>query len=168
MWFRAKATAGPTSGATLAPVVAGNRLALSVFLAGAIASAVWAFFNLRPLAQMFGSGGGGIGGFSDSVDALKYVLAPLIAFAISGRVRAREGLAQRLRTAHMATTATIIMLIALFVLATSLGNFTHGIDRLWFALLVAAFVGGALWLPVQSFFAAGFLGLLIKERGPTS
>ena len=68
----------------------------------------------------------------------------------------------------MATTATIIMLIALFVLATALGNFTHGIDGLWFALLIAAFVGGALWLPVQSFFAAGFLGLLIKERRPAS
>ena len=145
-----------------------DRLARAVIVVGAIASAVWAYFNLRPLAGLFGSGGGGIDGLSDGIDAVKYVLAPLIAFSISHRVRARDGLAQRLRTVHTAITGTIIMLIALFVLATALGNLTHGIDGVWFVLLVVAFVGGALWLPLQSFFAATFLGLLIDERRPVS
>jgi len=151
--------------------MARNRLALTVFLAGAIPSAAWALYNLWPLKDLLGFGdfgGGGIGGFTTGVDALVSIAAPLIAFAISRRVRAHEGLALRLRTAHMAVTATIIMLVAVFILVTALGNVTHGIDGLWFVLLIAAFAGGALWLPVQSFFAAGFLGLLIKERRPAS
>jgi hypothetical protein len=149
----------------------GHRLASIVFIAGAIGSAAWALHNLWPLKDLFGFGdfgGGGIGGLTTGVDALISIAAPLVAFAISRGVRAHEGRAHRLRTAHMAVTATIIMLVAAFILVTVLGNFTHGIDGLWSVLVVAAFVGGALWLPVHSFFAAGFLGLLIEERRPAS
>src|SRR5262245_12412099 len=138
-----------------------NRLALLVFAAGTIVSVVWACVNLRPLGELFAAGGGGIGGFSDSADALKAVVAPLIAFLISRRVRAQNGLAQRLRTVHGLMTASIIMLIAIFILATALANYVRGLDDLWWALLVAAFIGGALWLPMQIFFTTSYLGLLI-------
>jgi hypothetical protein len=43
---------------------------------------------------------------------------------------------------------------------------SHG--RLDWALFVAVFISGALWLPVQAFFASGFLGLLIKGRSSTA
>jgi len=144
-----------------------NRLGVAVFIVGAAACAVWAIYNLRPLKGLIGFrdfGGGSIGGFATSADALQYILAPLIAFAMSRLVRERAGLAQRLRRAHVALTATIVGVIALFILVTALGNFTHGVDGLWFVLLACAFVGGALWLPLQGFFTAGFLGLLISER----
>ena len=146
-----------------------NPLAVAVFTAGAVISVAWALYNLWPLKDLFGFGdfgGGGIAGFTTSNYALVSTAAPLSACAISRGVRAREGLAQQLRTAHMAVTATLIMLVAIFILATVVGNFTHGIDGLWSVLLIAAFTGGALWLPVQSFFTTSFLGLLIDERRP--
>jgi hypothetical protein len=30
-------------------------------------------------------------------------------------------------------------------------------------ILIGAFIAAVIWLPVQAFFAAGFLGLLIKR-----
>ena len=144
-----------------------NRLGVAVFIVGAAICAVWAFYNLRPLNGLFhlgDFGGGSIAGFTTSTDALQYVVAPLIAFACARRVRERAGIARRLRRAHVAFTATIVGVIALFIVVTALGNFTHGVDGLWFVLLAAAFVGGALWLPLQGFFTAGFLGILISER----
>jgi hypothetical protein len=139
-----------------------NRIAFAVFALGSIASAVWAFYNLQPLSDFFHEGGGFVGGTADTIDALRYVLAPAAVFAISRFVRAQDGVARGLRRVHLAFSASVVALLVIFIVATALGRFTHGIDDVWFALLVATFIGGALWLPVQSFFTAGFLSLLIK------
>jgi hypothetical protein len=146
-----------------------TRLHAAVFIVIATACAAWAIYNLRPLKGLFGFGdygGGGIFRLTTSVDALQYVLAPLIAFAISRRLRASAGFAQRLRRAHVAVTLIIAGAIAVFVVATALGNFMHGVDSVWVVLLAVAFIGEALWLPLQTFFAASFVGILIIERRP--
>jgi hypothetical protein len=144
-----------------------HPLAVTVFSAGAVLSVAWAIYNLRPLSALFGSndfGGGAIFGYSTGIDVLLYLIAPLVAFVISRRVRERTGLARILRRAHLTVTGLIVGMIALFIVLTVAGNFAHGIDGLAFALLAFTFVGSALWLPLQSFFAAGFIGLLIDER----
>jgi hypothetical protein len=144
-----------------------NRLQLALFIVVAAACGAWALYNLRPLKELFGIGdfgGGAIFGLTTSVDAFQYLIAPLLAFGISRRVRNRAGFAQGLRRAHVTATLAIAGMIALFVVVTALGNFTHGVDGVWFVLLAAAFTGGALWLPLQTFFAASFVGILIIER----
>jgi len=142
-----------------------NRIALAVFALGAIASGAWAVYNLLPLGDFFHNGGGFVGGTADTIDALRYILAPAIVFAISRFVRVHDGVARGLRRVHLAFSASIVALLVIFIVATALGQFIHGMDGVWFALLVATFIGGALWLPVQGFFTAGFLSLLIKT-GP--
>lgn len=148
-----------------------NPLAMIVFALGAILCTAWAAYNLWPLRDLFGFGdfgGGGISGLTTGIDALTAVVAPIVAFAISRFVRERTGFARTFKRAHVATTATITGVIAVFIIVTALGDFTHGVDGIWFALLAATFVGGALWLPLQSFFVAGFIGLLINERRPVT
>jgi hypothetical protein len=147
-----------------------HLLAVIVSSAGALLSVVWAIYNLRPLSALFGFkdfGGGAIFGYSTGIDVLLYIIAPLVAFLISTRVRERPGLARILRRAHLTVTALIIGLIALFIVLTAAGNFAQGIDGLAFALLVLTFAGGALWLPLQTFFTAGFVGLLIDQHRRT-
>jgi hypothetical protein len=144
-----------------------SPLAVIVFAAGALASVLWAVYKLLPLRDLFGLGdvgSGGIGGFTTELDALRFLVAPLITFAIAHFVRERTGVAETLRRAHIAATFVILGVMMLFVLVTAIGQFTHGVDGIWYALLTCAFIGGALWLPLQGFFTAGFIGLLINER----
>ena len=144
-------------------------LGIVVFAAGALLSATWAFYNLRPLKELFGVGdygGGGLVGYATSVDVLGYIVAPLIAWAISRRVRERTGVARIMRRAHLTAMGLVVAVIAAFVAVTISGSFANGVDGLSFVLLAATFIGGALWLPLQGFFAAGFLGLLINEKRP--
>jgi hypothetical protein len=153
------------------PTMTRNPLAMIVFTAGAVLSAVWAFYNLRPLSDLFGFtdfGGGGMVAVNTGIDVLLSIGTPLVAFLISRRVRERTGFARTLRRAHVVTTATIVALVALFIGLTVLADAARQVDRLSFALVAGAFTGAALWLPLQSFFAIGFVGLLINERGRTA
>lgn len=143
-------------------------LALAIFAIGAVVSGVWAVVNLRPVTEMFGAGSGFAGGTVDTIDAFTFIVAPLVAFAISRRLRQRGVLARRLRRAHIILSVTIVALIASLIVSEVLGTFAHGLNGLGFALLVATVAGGALWLPVQSFFTAGFISLLIAKRETAS
>jgi len=144
-----------------------ERVAVAVFIVGSVLCGSWAVYNLWPLKGLFGFddfGGGAIFGLSTTVDALKYIVAPLIAFAISRRLRHAGALARRLRRAHLAASVGIVALLVALAAATASGAFAYGIDGVWFALLIATFAGGALWLPLQAFFTAGFVSLLIAQR----
>jgi hypothetical protein len=143
-----------------------HRLAIGVFALGAVVCLAWAINNLRPVVQFFGQGGGFIGGASTTIDALWFVVAPIIALVLASRVRHHSGAARVLRRAHIITSLTIAALILGFAALTLTGTFANGIEGFW--LFVVAFVGSSLWLPMQTFFAAGFVGLLIDQRRPAS
>ena len=143
-----------------------HRLAIGVFVLGAVACAAWAIRNLLPVFEFFGESGGFIGGASTTVDALWFIVAPIIALVLASRVRERTGVARLLRRTHVVISIAIAALILGFAAATLLDRFANGIDGFW--LFLAAFVGTSLWLPMQTFFAAGFVGLLIDQRRPAS
>ena len=143
-----------------------HRLAVGVFVLGAIGCLAWAVNNLRPIFQFFGEVGGFIGGASTMIDALWFVVAPIVALVLASRVRHRTGVARILRRAHIITSLTIAVLILGFAGLTLTGTYANGIEGFW--LFVVAFVGSSLWLPMQTFFAAGFVGLLIDQRRPAS
>jgi hypothetical protein len=136
-----------------------TRLATALFGLGAVISVPWAFYNLRALVEMYVSGGGGFAS-SAALDLLKYVITPAIAFWLATRVRNRSAGVQWLRRAHQLVSLTIAGLVLLLATATLAGAFTRGINGPWRGVLLGAFVGGALWLPVQVFFVAVFSGLL--------
>jgi hypothetical protein len=61
------------------------------------------------------------------------------------------------------------MLVAVLVLFVSQFFFraeVFGSGRLGWGIFVGSFIAAVIWLPVQAFFAAGFVGLLIKGRPP--
>jgi hypothetical protein len=139
-----------------------TRLAKAVFGLGAAISGTWAFFNVRALAEMYESGGGGFVS-SVAIDTLKYVVPAAIAFWLAMRVRDRSRSIRLLRRAHLFVSFTIVLLLLLLMVGTFGGAFTSGLDGPWRAVLVGAFIGVAVWLPVQVFFVAVFSGLLIKQ-----
>ena len=143
-----------------------HRLAIGVFVLGAFACAAWAINNLRPVLQILGEGSGFFGGVSTTVDALWFVVAPVIALVLASRVRERTGLARLLRRTHIVTSLAIAGLVLAFAAATIIGPVGNGIDGFWF--FVAAFVATSVWLPLQTFFATGFVGLLIDQRRTAS
>jgi hypothetical protein len=146
-------------------VVTRTGLAKIVFGLGAVVSAAWAIYNLRALAQMYEAGAGG-GGFitSMAIDVLEYVAPAALAFWLATRVRHRSGSVRYLRRAHQLTSFAIVLLAMLLVAATFGGAFTSGVDGLWRGVLFGAFIGAAMWLPVQVFFVAAFVALLIEQR----
>jgi chromate transport protein ChrA len=143
-----------------------HRLAIGVVVLGAIACSAWAIDNLRPVLQLFGEGSGFFGGASTTVDALWFVVAPVIALVLASRVRERTGPARLLRRTHIVTSLAVAGLVLAFAAATISGLVGNGIDGFWF--FVAAFVATSVWLPLQTFFATGFVGLLIDQRRTAS
>jgi hypothetical protein len=149
------------------PVLTRTRLAKTVFALGAVVSGAWAIYNLGALVEMYESGGGGFVS-SAALDLLKYVIPAAIAFWLATRVRDRSGRVQVLRRAHQLVSLTIVVLVILLAAAAFAGAFSRGVDGPWRGVLFAAFIGGALWLPLQVFFVAAFSGLLIKQGAPDS
>ncbi|HKE88620.1 MAG TPA: hypothetical protein VKB50_32910 [Vicinamibacterales bacterium] len=147
-----------------------NHLGVAVFILGAVACAVWAISNIQPLfafVAFFGSGSGGVAEVSVGpfgIEALEAIGAPLIAFALSVLVRKRDGFARSLRRAHIIATVTIALIMILVIGLGIPGLVPLGVVGPESARFMALMLGVALWVPVQGFFASGFLGLLILKR----
>ena len=99
------------------------------------------------------------------VGLLGYALAAIITLWLSGRIRNLGRTGRLLRRVYLVATLALLSVFALVVsqLFFDVLDFRGGIP--W-GFVVATFIAGALWLPVQAFFAAGFLGLLIKGSTP--
>jgi hypothetical protein len=137
--------------------------AIAVFCAGATASLVWAYANVSELAAMYGASGG-VGGVSAGIGIIRSIVPPIVVFWLASRVRDRGVTATRLRRAHQFITLLIAVIVVLFAVAMVMGTFRDGISGAWLGILAAALLGGALWLPVQTFFASAFVGLWIRPR----
>ena len=142
-----------------------NRLAIIVFGIGAAVSVVWAYRGVRGVLTMLDSGGGAFGfGIVDSLRLFRYLLPVLFTALLSAFARDRGKMAVILRRLFLFATVIPVALVALLVSAAFSGAFAHGVKGIWEGMLVAVLMAGGLWLPLQAFFAAGFLGLLIKGR----
>jgi hypothetical protein len=144
-----------------------TRFARAIFLVGTVGSGVWALFGIRNLMALYSSGVAAFGS-ADSLGSLMYLLPVLITAVLSAVARDYGRSAVVLRRAFILATLIPMALVALFVSASFSGAFAHGVTGVWIGVVIAVFVAGALWLPLQTFFAAGFLGLLIKGRTPVA
>jgi hypothetical protein len=154
-----------------------NRLAIVIFGVGAALSAVWAYSGVRSVLTELGLGGGsGIGAVSFGFGSLgllelvEYVLPVIITFWLSARLRYRGRIEKISRQVHLVATLTLVAAIMLFLVSflseVFLRTHVFGRGMIDWSIFVGSFIGGVLWLPLQAFFAAGFLGLLIKGRSP--
>jgi hypothetical protein len=131
---------------------------------GAVASAVWAYFSLRPLVEAVAAGAGAMATVDGSAhEFLQYFIPPFIAFWLASRVRGRGRLARRLRRVHLFTTVAWIVLVGCLSMIILSSN-SSGLNGLWIMAMFGTLLGGALWLPVQAFFSAAFLAVLIKGK----
>ncbi len=142
------------------------RLARAIFLVGTVGSGVWALFGIRNLMAPYDSGVG-VFGSADSLGLLWYLLPVLVTAVLSAFARDYGRGAVLLGRTFVLATLNQIAFVVLLVSAGFAGVFAHGVTGVWVGVLIGAFVAGALWLPLQTFFAAGFLGLLIRGRTPT-
>jgi hypothetical protein len=137
--------------------------AVLVFCAGATISMVWAYRNVSALAAMYQSSGG-IGAVSTGIGIVRAIVPPIVVFWLASRIRDRGAIARRLRRAHQFLTAAIALMVVVLAAGLFGGAFRDGIDGAWISVLAAALIGGALWLPIQTFFASAFVGLWIRPR----
>ena len=145
--------------------MARNRLGVAVFILGAAACVWWAFASIRPLLAFVGTGSGGVGEISYSpfdIYTLEAIGAPLIAFILAVLVRKRGRFARLLCWAHVLATVTVVLIMVLVIGSGTV--IPRGVGGLEPALFIAAVIGVTLWLPLQTFFASAFLGLLIQRR----
>ena len=140
-----------------------DKVALAVFGAGATLSIAWAYVSIRGVLALLDEGGG-IFGSSNAFGLLEYVLPLFVTLWLSGRVRERDGSGRFLRRAYFFTTLTLLAVYALFVSQLFIRSEVFGHGLLGWSVFAAGFVAGALWLPVQAFFAVGCMSLLIRRR----
>jgi hypothetical protein len=139
-----------------------DGIAIVVSGVGAVLSVAWAYRNVRGALTSLDAGG--FVGSSSAFELLGYALPVLVTFWLSARVADRGRSGRILRRVYLFATRSLLVIFLSFVAQVFLrvDFLSHG--RIGWALFVAVFVSGALWLPVQAVFASGFLGLLIKGR----
>jgi hypothetical protein len=142
-----------------------DRAALSVFLIGATASVVWAYFRAQSVLAMF-LGTSGLGAFPSDMSALLRGLLAVSVVSVLAAFARRRGSSKAivLQKAHRYGSLAMVVTIALpfaGVFTEGLSNAFHYIE---FGLFIAALLAGGLWMPWQAFCSAGFLSLLIKTR----
>ncbi len=145
-----------------------DNLQRAIVGAGALVSLVWAFSNLRGMAGFVDAGSGGLGAVSVGIpgDLLLVCLVAIVAnVALTPWARRRGRAAIRWRWVHLLTTVGFLGLLVISapVLTGALG--AGGAGSYGGALLIL-FAILALALPVQVFFAAGFLALTIRRQRP--
>jgi hypothetical protein len=148
-----------------------NRLAVVIFGIGATLSAVWGYHGVRGVLTGFDAGGGGIGaGVVGSSELLVNVLPVIITFWLSAQIRNRGRTEQAFRRLHLFATLALVAVLTLFVSEFFFQLFfrshVFGRGMISWAIFIASFIAAVIWLPLQAFFAAGFLGLLIRGRTP--
>ncbi|HEY1308429.1 MAG TPA: hypothetical protein VGF24_32995 [Vicinamibacterales bacterium] len=140
-----------------------NRLGVAVFIIGVAVCGVWAFSNMQFLVGFSETGSGGLGYVSGgyfAIDDLQVIGAPLIAFVLSVLARKRGGFARSLRRAHIIATVTVVLILVLLITFVISGRAPRLEPTVFLALMFCS----ALWVPLQGFFASGFLALLIQKR----
>ena len=144
-----------------------DRMAAVIFCVGGVLSVAWGYRDVRSVLTSLDTGIGAFGSSSD-YELLGYLLPVLVAFWLSARLRKRGRPERMLRRAHLWATATLVVIFLLFVGQVLFHFEVFGHGETGWAFLVATFVAGALWLPVQGFFASGFLALLIMGARQSS
>jgi hypothetical protein len=141
-----------------------DRAAFLIFGLGAALSIAWAYVGIRGVLRMLDAGGGAFGSSTDFGGLLEYVLPLFVTLRLSGGMseHGRSGLL--LRRVYLFATLTLLAIFALFVSQLFFHSEIFGDGLLGWSVFVSSFFAGALWLPVQAFFAAGFFGLRIRRR----
>jgi hypothetical protein len=148
-----------------------NRLAIVTFGIGAALSTVWAYRGVRGVLTGFDAGGGGIGaGVVGISELFENVLPVVITFWLSAQIRNRGRIEQISRQVHLFATLMLVAAIMLFLVSflgeVFLRSHVFGRGMIDWSIFIGSFIAAVIWLPVQAFFAAGFVGLLIKGRSP--
>jgi hypothetical protein len=140
-----------------------NRMAIIVFGIGATLSVAWAYRGVRDVLRLLDTGGG-ILGSSNGFVLLGYVLPVFVTFLLSNWIRSRGRTEQTFRECYLFATLTLVTIFAVSVVQGFRIRPFFGDGVLGWAVFVASFFAVAIWLPVQAFFAAGFVALLIRRR----
>jgi hypothetical protein len=135
-----------------------DNLQRAIVGAGVLVSLVWAVSNLRGLVGFADAGSGGLGAVSVGVseDFLFYLVPIIVNVALARWARRHGRAAVRWRWAHLTTTLGLLGLLVISA-ATLMGSSNVSAFIILFAIMAVA-------LPVQLFFAAGFLALAIRRE----
>ena len=147
-------------------MISRNRLAIVVFGIGSVGAAAWAYVGVRSVLRMLNEGG--FFGSAGIFELLKYLVPFLLTLRLSVGMRHWGRLGRIVQRGYLLALFAIFVAFALLLTEPIFHRhiFGHGlIDR---SIFVAAFVAGAVWLPVQTFFAAGFVALRIMLRTPSA
>jgi hypothetical protein len=141
-------------------------VALGIGGAAIAASAVWIAVAIRRVLAMLDHGGG-VFGSSAGVGLVGYVLPFILTAWLFRRVRGEGTLIRRLRTLYALSMTPLLTVLAFFVSQLFLPRdlFGHGLVG-WY-VFESFFLVGAVWLPVQAFFAAAFVSVLVVQAPAT-
>ncbi|HEY2905545.1 MAG TPA: hypothetical protein VGJ29_06565 [Vicinamibacterales bacterium] len=140
-----------------------DRIGIAVAAVGAILSVAWAYVGVRAVFQMLDQNGGAFGSGSE-FRALEYVTPLLATLWLRGRVTSAASGARLFRRLYLFATFGLLAVFLSFATQLFFDRQIFANERLDWTLLVATFIGTALWLPVQTFFASIFIGLLIGRQ----
>ncbi|HEX4348263.1 MAG TPA: hypothetical protein VHZ73_11870 [Vicinamibacterales bacterium] len=144
-----------------------NRLAVVVFLIGAVPSLYWMWQGLSAHAYLFGldsSQGSGIGAvsgnFSEPIFAL---VALLIVLVLAAFARRRGTLARRLARVHRYTSLGVVAIALLLLPAEFVSGWSDFFREIGDKILMLSLFGFSLFLPWQAFCASAFVAFLVGK-----
>ena len=146
-------------------MISRDRLAIVVFGVGSVGAAAWAYVGVRSVLRMLNEGGGGFGS-AGIFELVKYLVPFLLTLRLSVGMRHWGRLGRVVQRAYLLALFAIFVAFALLLTEPIFHRHIFGHGLIDWSIFVAAFVAGAVWLPVQTFFAAGFVALRIMRRTP--
>ena len=147
-------------------MISRDRLAIVVFGVGSLSAAAWAYVGVRSVLRMLNEGGGF--GSAGIVELLKYLVPFLVTLRLSVGMRHWGRLGRIVQRAYLLVLSAIFVAFALLLTEPIFHRHIFGHGLIDWSIFVAALVAGAVWLPVQMFFAAGFVALRITLRTPSA
>jgi hypothetical protein len=147
-------------------MISRDRLAIVVFGVGSVGAAAWAYVGVRSVLRMLNEGGGF--GSAGIFELLKYLLPFFLTLRLSIGIRHWGRLGRIFQRTYLLVLFAIFGAFALLLTESIFHRHIFGNGLIDWSIFVAALVAGAVWLPVQTFFAAAFVALRIRLRTPSA
>ena len=149
-----------------------NRIALVVFLIGALPSLWWTWLGFKETLNLTGishpSTSSGVGAVSGSLGEPMFALVSLLAvLLLAALARGRGTLARRLGRVHRYTSLGVIAVALLLLPAEFVRGWGDLFQQLGDDIVILSIFGFALVLPWQALCASAFVALMVAEPQST-
>lgn len=145
-----------------------NRIALAIFLIGAVPSLWWAWLGLKHILDFLGvyqpSSSSGLDAMSGDLREPMFALVSLlVVLVLAALARGRSTLARRLERVHRYTSLGVIAIALLLIPAEFVRGWGDLFHQIGDDVFILSFIGFTWFLPWQALCASAFAAILVAK-----